>query len=209
MKKISEMLKEKRLEKGLSLDEVERVTKIKKEFLEEIEAGRFHSLPSESYAQGFVRNYAKHLGISLSLALPLFRREFKSKHNFQIIPEFRRSQHKFTKRFFLSAKTLAVLIIGLIIGIYIFFQYSSFFFPPELVIQGPKNGQIIEGNIVEISGKTDPYAAVTVNNNDVYVSIDGKFKKAEYMFSGDNKITVVAKNRYGKETSKTITVKVK
>jgi cytoskeletal protein RodZ len=208
MRKISEILKDAREDKGLSLETIERETKIKKEFLEAIEAGRFGKLPSDSYAQGFVRNYAKYLGIPLSSAIPLFRREFKSKHKDHIIPEFRKSQHKFSRKFFLSAKTLGVAFVVLVLAIYFFFQYSSFFFPPELTIQNPKNGQKISGNIVEVSGKTDPYATVTVNDSEVYVALDGTFKKAEYMFSGNNQVTVVAKNRYGKETSKTVTVKV-
>lgn len=208
MKKISEILKETRLNKGLNLDEIESVIKIKKEFLAAIEAGKYHSLPSETYAQGFVKNYAKYLGIPASTAVPLFRREYNAKHSIHVVPEFRKTQHKFSKRFFLSAKTLTGMIIVAIVGVYFFFQYSSFFFPPELQVISPKNGQTIDGNIVEISGKTDPYATVTVNESEVYVDIQGSFKKSEYMFSGDNKISIVAKNRYGKETRKEVTVKV-
>jgi cytoskeletal protein RodZ len=209
MKKISEILKETREKKGLSLEEVENETKIKKEFLAAIESGQYNLLPSESYAQGFVRNYSKHLGIPQSLAIPLFRREYKAKHGFHIIPEFRKSQHKFKRRFIFNAKTLAFTALALLIGIYVFFQYSSFFFPPQLSITAPKEGQEITGNIVEISGKTDPYATISINKTEVYVALDGTFKKSEYMFSGDNKIIIVAKNRYGKETQKVLNVKVK
>ena len=55
-------LKRIREEKNLSLDEVSRATKIKKEFLIAIEEERFDSLPGPVFARGFVRAYADYLG---------------------------------------------------------------------------------------------------------------------------------------------------
>jgi len=43
MKKVSDLLKDARVEKKLTLDEVERETKIKKEFIESIEKGYLSS----------------------------------------------------------------------------------------------------------------------------------------------------------------------
>jgi cytoskeletal protein RodZ len=50
--------------RGESLDDVARVTRIGKGYLEAIELGEMHKLPSEAYAKGFVRLYATHLGLS-------------------------------------------------------------------------------------------------------------------------------------------------
>jgi len=209
MRKISEYLKETREAKKLTLDNVENATKIKKIYLEAIERGNFNRLPSESYAQGFVKNYAKYLGIPASSAVPLFRREYESKNKVNIVPEFRRTQHKFNRKFLLSSRGLLVVGVILIVAVYIFVQYSSLFFPPELTIVSPKNGEIVDRNIVEVTGKTDPYATVTVDKDDVYVNLQGVFRKSEYLFSGDNNITVVSQNHYGKKTQKVINVKVK
>ena len=104
MRKVSEILRQKREERQLNLETVSDETKIKKEFLEAIEDGRFQSLPSESYALGFVKNYAKYLGINAASIVPLFRREYKSRH-IPIVPEFRKSQHKFNKKFFLNSRS--------------------------------------------------------------------------------------------------------
>src|SRR3989344_1216070 len=172
MKKISDILRNAREEKGLSFDDVERATKIKKEFIEAIENGNFSSLPSESYAQGFVKNYAKFLGIAPSSALPLFRREYKEKHAVHIVPNFRRSQHKFNRRIF-SAKGFLIIVTVVLIATYIFFQYSSLIFPPTLTIDTPKSGQTVSTNTVNIEGKTDPYSTVTISGEDVYVDIQG------------------------------------
>lgn len=208
MRKISDILRSTREEKGLTLDEIERETKIKKEFLDAIEKGNFNSLPSESYAQGFVKNYAKHLGIPTSLALPLFRREYNAKHAVNIVPEFRRTQHKFNRRF-LSAKTFLIGVAILVIGGYIFIQYSSLIFAPSLVVMTPTNGQSLSTNVVSVTGKTDPYATVTIRGEDVYIDLQGKFQKSVYLFSGEEKIKVIAKNRFGKQSEKIVTVRVK
>ena len=55
-------------------------------------------------------------------------------------------------------------------------------------------------------GKTDPYAQVSVNGEEVYVALDGTFKKSVYQFSGNNKIKIVAKNRFGKQSEKAVNV---
>ncbi len=209
MRKISDFLKETRESRGLSLENVEEATKIKKIYLAAIERGDFKKLPSESYAQGFVKNYAKFLGIPAASSVPLFRREYESKQKVHIVPDFRRSQHKFNRHFFLSARGILLFIVIFVVAVYIFIQYSSLLFPPSITIISPKNGQTIDGNVAEVSGKTDPYATVTVDNDEVYVNLQGAFRKSEYLFSGDNKIKVVAKNRFGKQSEKIIDVKVK
>jgi cytoskeleton protein RodZ len=59
-----EALRRQRLEREVSLDEVARITKIRKVYLESIEEGRFENLPhSEIFILGFLRAYAGHLGL--------------------------------------------------------------------------------------------------------------------------------------------------
>lgn len=207
MKKISELLAAKRKEKGLSLDDVEREIKIKKQYLEAIEKGEFMRLHSESYAQGFVKNYASFLDIPTSQSIPLFRREYELRQSPSIVPEFRKTQNKFNKKLFFNTKALIVIGIFITLGTYVFFQYSSLFFPPALDVESPRNGQTITGNVIEVSGKTDPYATVTVEGEEVYVSLSGEFSKSLYAFSGENRIEIVAKNRFGNEETREIMVK--
>lgn len=78
MLKLGERLKEKRLEKGLSLEDVSKSTKIREDYLFSIEDGKYDELPSATHAQGFVRNYIKFLGLNEKEALALFRREVDS-----------------------------------------------------------------------------------------------------------------------------------
>ena len=61
MKEIGEYLKNRRLELGISLDEVEQYLKIRKKYLVGIEEGNENILPGRTYFIGYLRNYANYL----------------------------------------------------------------------------------------------------------------------------------------------------
>jgi cytoskeletal protein RodZ len=208
MRKISEILKESRLKKDLSLADVEKDIKIKKQFLEYLEHGEFKKLPSESYALGFVKNYASYLGLSSTTAAALFRRE-NERVKVDIMPSYKKKTHTASRKLFLrSPKGFFILGTILIVASYLVFQFSFLFVGPKLSISTPKNGSIVKSNVVEVKGETDPYATVTVNGEEVYVDLTGSFRKTLYVYSGDSEIVVISQNRYGKESKKNIQVKV-
>jgi len=61
---IGEILIAERAKKGLSLDEVQAATRIQKKFLKDLERNNFSLLPSKVVAKGFLKIYAKYLGLS-------------------------------------------------------------------------------------------------------------------------------------------------
>lgn len=63
METIGEILRKAREQLGLTLEEVERSTRIRRIRLEALERGEFDSLPSRVQALGFLRNYADFLGL--------------------------------------------------------------------------------------------------------------------------------------------------
>jgi cytoskeletal protein RodZ len=208
MKKLSEILRESRMEHGYSLDQVEKEIKIKKEFLKAIEENRYTDLPSDTYAAGFVKNYGLYLGLPEQKVLALFRRDYKARKS-EYVPKFRKKTYTKTKSFFFSPKGGIFLAAALVILIYLGFQLGSIFLGPDLTLTSPRNNTSIEKNIVEVTGETDPYAILEINGESTYVGLDGSFRKSIYIFSGEQKIRVVAKNRFGKATVQEVTVKVK
>lgn len=60
---IGQILEKKRLEKGLSLKEVEHATKIRTRYLEGLEREDPTVLPDHVYARGFLKTYANFLGL--------------------------------------------------------------------------------------------------------------------------------------------------
>src|SRR5690349_17803101 len=58
-----------RAQKGMTLDDVARVTKIQPRILERLEAGKLEGLPAEVFVRGFVRSYARCCGLDENEAL--------------------------------------------------------------------------------------------------------------------------------------------
>ncbi len=64
MENVSNMLKEARLAKGLSLEEAEAATSIRKLYLDAVEKGEFEKVPGEVFAKGIIRTYGNFLGLN-------------------------------------------------------------------------------------------------------------------------------------------------
>jgi cytoskeleton protein RodZ len=60
---VGQKLQEERLRQGFSLEEIEEETKIRKYYLQALEEEDYKVLPPRVYATGFVRRYAKFLGL--------------------------------------------------------------------------------------------------------------------------------------------------
>lgn len=63
MEEFGRFLKEERMARGISLSAVQVSTRIRTAYLEAIEAGDFASLPGNTYARGFLKLYAKSIGL--------------------------------------------------------------------------------------------------------------------------------------------------
>jgi cytoskeleton protein RodZ len=61
--KIGPVLEKARKERGLTLEEVEHATKIRKRYLVSLEREDYGVLPDAVYAQGFLKTYANYLGL--------------------------------------------------------------------------------------------------------------------------------------------------
>lgn len=75
MTELGQVLKEARLNKGLSLDDIHKETKIQKRYLEAIEEGNLDALPGHFYARAFVKSYAEVVGIPTDTVLEYIQPE--------------------------------------------------------------------------------------------------------------------------------------
>lgn len=75
MSDLGELLKKAREQSGLSLDDIQESTKIRKRYLEAIEAGDYKVLPGTFYVRAFVKTYAETLGLNADDVLRLYKHE--------------------------------------------------------------------------------------------------------------------------------------
>ncbi|MEH7350373.1 helix-turn-helix domain-containing protein [Gottfriedia acidiceleris] len=66
MTELGKYLREAREAKGLSIDDVQELTKIQKRYLEAIEEGNYEILPGQFYVRAFIRQYAETIGVDVS-----------------------------------------------------------------------------------------------------------------------------------------------
>jgi cytoskeletal protein RodZ len=198
MKTVGQILKNARLEKQISLDQASEFLKIRKDFLEALENNNFSSLPSYISTAGFLKNYAKFLGLSPDSVLAILRRDFS-------LPK--ESTHKkrssFSFNFNWTPKKILILttVISLLgLGGYLGFQYLSFRKAPFLELASPSEGEKVFQEKIEVKGKAQSDSLITINEIPVFLSSDGEFRLEVELFPGENKIIVVAKNKFGKET---------
>lgn len=78
MNKISQMLKEEREKKGLSLHEIGMILKINPKILKAIEDNDTAQLPAKTFLRGFIKAYAQFLKLDVDYILNLFQEEYGS-----------------------------------------------------------------------------------------------------------------------------------
>lgn len=74
LQSLGEWLRQAREAQGYSLAEVEETTRIRQKYLAALEAGQWDAVPSEVIGRGFLRNYARFLGLDPQEALTRLRR---------------------------------------------------------------------------------------------------------------------------------------
>lgn len=200
MRTVGQILREKRLSRGYTLEKVEAATKIRLKFLKAIEVDDYRQLPSPAYAKGFVKNYGEYLGLVSSDLLAFFRRQTTEAGKSGLLPG--RGQPSLNPHWFRLTPRRFLLIIGLMLGgvflSYFGVQYRRLQAPPRLVIETPANGIQVSGKRVEVFGKTDSDATVNINGVSVIVRSDGGFFDQVPIEPGKNKISITATSRYGK-----------
>ena len=209
MIKVGQRLKEARLEKKLSLEDVAKETKIRASFLSAIESGDYHKLPSPSYAQGFVRNYASFLGLSEREMIILFRREFDQEKEVKVLPKgFVEDKPLPVSRFKVSQAIAGLILLVFLVGGFLLYQYRHAFLDPKLEISTPEENAVVSQDIT-VKGETDPNVTLLVNDEPVTVEDSGRFTKTVSAFPGATVVTIEAENNFGRKTVVERTVQVR
>lgn len=85
-------LRTRREERGYDFDRVERDTRISRGYIEALERDQFDTLPAPVYARGFVRSYARYLGLDEEEALGRMPSELPRPPGLEPLPGLRRSE---------------------------------------------------------------------------------------------------------------------
>ncbi|KKS33295.1 MAG: DNA-binding helix-turn-helix protein [Candidatus Amesbacteria bacterium GW2011_GWA2_42_12] len=207
MRTVGQILAQGRESRKLTVEDVARVTKIRANFLEAIEADDYQKLPSGAVAKGFIKNYSDYLDMNHEQVLAVFRRDFVEDEQGKIVP--RGMVQPVNETSIWNPKTTFIAFLALIFtvfGGYLFYQIRILTGPPPLTLESPKDGIIIHEDTVRVFGSTDPEATLSIDGQLVALEKGGQFEFRIPVQMGENKVTVTAISKYKKTRSITRTV---
>ncbi|WP_028539126.1 MULTISPECIES: helix-turn-helix domain-containing protein [Paenibacillus] len=125
MSDLGQQLREARLARGLSLDDVQEMTKIRKRYLEAIEMGDYKVLPGSFYVRAFIKTYAETVGLDADELLAEHRQNVPStapEPTMEPVIQKRRSrQHNERNSKWLSTTLMWSFTVLILIVIYLYF----------------------------------------------------------------------------------------
>jgi cytoskeletal protein RodZ len=205
---VGEVLKKQRENLNKTLEVSSLDTKIQLRFLQSIEENNFNTFDSDVYAQGFIKIYAKYLGLNEDRILAIYRRTMPIQQEKKTLKTKKTQQGK--RRLTITARTLAILIsILFLVGIlgYIGYQIYQFQSPPQILLNSPENESSTENEIVSVNGETDKNTSIFINDSPVEISENYSFQKDITLNPGVNLITILAKkNNTTQESVETIKI---
>lgn len=198
MKTIGEKIQEIRKQKGFSIKELEKQTKIKSSFISAIENNDWESLPEFPVLQGFIKNIANNLNIDTQQAVALLRRDYPPK-KLRVNPKpDLKSKFQWSPR---TTFLLGIILVVFIVLGYLGFQYYQFTQPPMLEVIRPEQGQEVFLEQIVVEGDTDPEATLLINNQPTVVNEDGSFYTEIDISSQTTEIVVQATSRSERQTT--------
>lgn len=213
---LGEKLKKLRSERRVSLGDISRVTRIRVQYLECLEEGKYDDLPADVYTRGFLKSYADFFGLDEKILLRLYEREKGIKNSLAKNgngEKDKKKVHPISVSFIsITPKKITLSVIILLAVSIVFFIYrelGSFASVPKLVILSPEDNSEIEGNLATISGTTEKDARLFINGQPILVNDEGKFLENLTLQSGPNTINVKSINRFNKEAEKILIVNSK
>jgi cytoskeletal protein RodZ len=214
-KTIGDLLKEKRKERKLTIEQIAEFTKIRVEYLKALEETDYSVFTSEVYVKGFLKNYTKFLGINSEHALALYRRE-----NIVKVPKndtsfFGKFKDRTTRLVITPNRIIATIsaILLIILVIYLSTYIGKVLRKPELKLTTPieATGEgtftyTTQGDQVQISGELDTASKVTINGQEVGPANMTNFTKTFTMDTSPTNYMIKAVSPFGRETEMTLTV---
>lgn len=209
MIKLGDLLKTKRNEKGLELSQVSESTKIPQKSLEALEEGNYDTFASEVYLKGFLKNYAKFLGVDTQKALAIYRRESKV-YKEDTLQEAQKPIEE-PKAIITPGRLVFALTVFIVISVigFIALQVNKIMQPPYLELKEPISGvaptelfKEVAGDSIILTGKVEVGSKLLINGNEVTTNNLQEFRVDNYKLNpGSNEIYIVAQSYYFSKTS--------
>ncbi len=148
-------LKEARLSKGYSLDDLQEITKIQKRYLVAIEEGNYSIMPGTFYVRAFIKQYAEAVGLDADEILDEFKKEIPNQQKEEVAQSISQSptRRKLNTR---STNRLLETMPKIIVGLFIVVSVVAFWFLYQQKMSTNQTEEVEEETPLEYEQQVPP-----------------------------------------------------
>jgi len=190
-KRVGQILREAREEKKLSVKDVSKDTNIAMKYIIALETEDYSQFPAETFALGFLKNYATYLKLDNAMLMNLYRGE-QIEESQAPLEELTKptSTFYFDKNQIITAASILLLIVAAYIG-YLSFTEDS---------RG-----MSEGNLVSVNSDTDSSSEFTIPSSIIFVTQSvPEGKSVPFILTEDRGVNFSVNNQQCKIFIKTV-----
>lgn len=200
--KLGSRLKALREESRIKLGALAAQLRLPEHYLEDLEKGRYHTLPEEIYVRNFIRSYAHAFGRDSAPFLDLYELELVeargSRKTERMIPAVRVRKLDLLPTVFVF-RVILVGVVSLSLLFYLGYEVKKITSPPTLIIEEPADNLVINFGEMVVRGKSEPEAQIYINGEQAFGDSVGNFKETVRLERGLNLIKISAAKRRSKE----------
>jgi len=196
-----DFLRQKREEKGISIEKLESLTRIKKTILENLENERFEKLPPKIYIRGIISKYCQYVELDQKEVLANFDKYFyenrSDKFNVGKTTGFNVVRKKLKLKG-MDFNKILIFVIGILIFLFVIKQASLLILPPKIEILNPREATSYTNTAINIKGRVLRTKFLTINGQPIVFDRYGYFENMMVLDPGVNEIRISAKNQLNK-----------
>lgn len=201
MKTVSEVLRDRREELGISVQKISKETKIPIDHIVSIEKSDWNKFASFVFIQGIIHKYSNYLHCDTRKISALLRRELAQSETKFILHSSYKEKRTFATRQIVLFGFLFIFIS------YFIFQMLIFIRKPTLTLQRVPSA-IKVSEPLEIKGITERGALIYLNDERIFQNSNGTFQEEMYLKKGSRTIKLKVIGTNGTIVEKTILVTV-
>ncbi|MFA5030481.1 MAG: helix-turn-helix domain-containing protein [Patescibacteria group bacterium] len=168
--------------------------------IQAFEEYRYHDLPGSLYAKNFLRSIAAACNVNTDKLLERFLQDEKA---FPFKRSITPPKEVATPIFWTPKKVRAfgIILVLLVALVYVVVELGGLFRPPDLQIFSPQDSIEIHATSVEVTGRVEKGATLTINNAPIGVDDEGNFSTQIDLTPGVNTLTIIATQKFGRKTT--------
>ncbi len=195
---VGQLLKKERENKKITLEQVEKETRIRIVNLKAIESEDWSQFQSRTYVQGVIKRYGSFLGLDAEKLSAYFRRDYEKRESLKFKRKAEHTQFTPQNKRFLQ---ILIVVITLLFGAFFSYQIYLFSVPPSVTILEPQKDIFRREKKFTLKGTANKETIIMVNGRQAFLDDKNIFQIDIPLTEKENKVIIVATGANGKKTT--------